>query len=75
MKRDVYDLYLQGPNNIEKQGIACVPNLKSSQMLRELFNGLVDTTDICVECKYNDKFKKWQPLQKTIEPMSKVSDV
>ena len=35
----------------------------------------IDESEIRVECKYNDKFKKWQPLQKTIEPMSKVDDV
>ena len=75
LKRDVYDLYLQGLNNIEKQGIACVPNLKCSQMLRELFNESIDVTDICVECKYNEKFKKWEPLHKTMEPISKVGDV
>lgn len=73
MKRDVYDLYLQGHNNIVKQGIACVPNLKSSLMLRELFNDSLE--DTIVECKYNEKFKKWQPLQKTEESISKVEDV
>ena len=79
LKRDVYDLYLQGPNNIVKQGIACVPNLKTSQMLRDLFNELTsstsDHTDLRVECKYNEKFKKWEPLKKTLEPMSSVKDV
>jgi len=75
MKRDVYDLYLQGPNNIVKQGIACVPNLKSSQMLRELYKNMDVHTDLRVECKYNDKFKKWEPLKKTMDPMSKVDDV
>ena len=79
MKRDVYDLYLQGPNNIVKQGIACVPTMKTSQMLRDLFNELTssmsDHTDLRVECKYNDKFKKWEPLKKTIESVSSVEDV
>jgi len=75
MKRDVYDLYLQGANNIVKQGIACVPNLKTSQMLRDLFNELDVHTDLRVECKYNEKFKKWEPLRKTLEPTSSVIDV
>jgi len=79
MKRDVYDLYLRGPNNIVKQGIACVPTMKCSQMIRELFKGLTSSTsehtDLRVECKFNEKFKKWEPLQKTIEPMSSVTDV
>jgi len=75
MKRDVYDLYLQGPNNVVKQGIACIPNLKCSQMIRKLFEESDVHTDVRVECRYNDKFEKWQPLQKTMEPMSSVSDV
>ena len=73
LKRDVYELYLQGSNNIVKQGIACIPNLQCSQMLRDLFNEFTD--EIIVECKYNDKFKKWEPLQKTTESMSLVSEV
>ena len=73
LKRDVYELYLQGDNNIVKQGIACVPNLKCSQMLRDLFNEFTD--EIIVECKYNLKFKKWEPLQKTNESMSLAGDI
>jgi len=75
LKRDVYDLYLQGPNNIVKHGIACIPNLKCSQMLRLLLEETIDDQDLCVECRYNDKFEKWQPLSKSKEPMSKVCDV
>tara|TARA_B100000963_G_scaffold361830_1_gene400099 strand:- start:265 stop:1224 length:960 start_codon:yes stop_codon:yes gene_type:complete len=73
LKRDVYELYLQGPNNIVKLGIAAVPNLKCSQMLRELFTE--NTCDVYVECKYNEKFKKWEPLKPTTQPLSRVSDV
>lgn len=73
LKSDVYELYLQGPNNIVKYGIACVPNLKCSLMLRAIFSD--DSETVCVECKYNGKFKKWEPLQKTTEPMSKVDEV
>tara|TARA_Y100000389_G_scaffold201969_1_gene246014 strand:+ start:488 stop:1444 length:957 start_codon:yes stop_codon:yes gene_type:complete len=75
LKRDVYDLYLQGPNNIVKHGIACIPNLKCSQMLRLLFEETIDEKDLCVECRYNVKFEKWQPLHKSKEPMSKADDV
>ena len=75
LKRDVYDLYLQGPNNIVKQGIACIPNLKCSKMIREVFSGQETDKDIHVECQYNDKFKKWQPQKVSEGPMSKVEDV
>ena len=56
-----------------KQGIACIPNLKCSKMIREVFSG--QETDIHVECQYNDKFKKWQPQKVSEGPMSKVEDV
>ena len=75
LKRDVYDLYLQGPTNIVKHGIACIPNLKCSQMLRLMFEEVVDELDLCVECRFNKKFEKWEPLHKSKEPMSKVDDV
>lgn len=73
MKRDVYELYLQGPNNIVKHGIACVPNLKSSQLLRELFTD--STEQLVVECRYNQKFGKWEPFKKTTDSISLVGDV
>jgi hypothetical protein len=71
MKRDVYDLYLEGPNNIVKHSIACIPNLKCSMMVRKLFD---DYESPIVECKYNDKFEKWEPLKKT-DNISKVDDI
>ena len=75
LKPDVYDLYLQGPNNIVKHGIACIPNLKCSQMLRSMFEETIDEQDLCVECRYYKKQCKWQPLHKSKEPMSKIDDV
>ena len=57
MKRDVYDLYLEGSNNIVKHSIACIPNLKCSMMVRKLFD---DSESPIVECKYNEKFEKCQ---------------
>jgi len=71
MKRDVYDLYLEGPNNIVKHSIACIPNLKCSMMVRKLFD---DSDNPIVECKYNEKFEKWEPLKKTGK-ISKVDDI
>ena len=77
MKRDVYDLYLEGPNNIVKHSVACIPNLKCSMMIRKLIEeteteGTEDT--LIVECKYNEKFEKWEPLSKT-DKISNASEV
>ena len=78
MKRDVYDLYLQGPNNIVKHSVACIPNLKCSMMIRKLIeetDGTESTEDtLIVECKYNEKFEKWEPLSKT-DKISNASEV
>jgi hypothetical protein len=75
MKRDVYDLYVQGPTNIVKHGIACIPTLRCSQMVRELFNEVDVSVDVYVECRFNDKFGKWEPLHKTTESISNIKDI
>jgi hypothetical protein len=72
LKSDVYELYLQGSNNIIKHSIACVPNLKCSLMLRKLFSD--DSETIYVECKYNEKFKKWEPVNKS-DKISMYSEI
>ena len=71
LKRDVYDLYLQGPNNIVKQGIACIPNLKCSKMIKKI---LTDSDHSYMECKYNTQFNKWEPLKYSEVP-SNVAEV
>jgi hypothetical protein len=75
LKRDVYDLYLQGATNIVKQGIACIPNLKCSQMVRLMFDETVDDMDLHMECKLNNKFAKWEPLHKSKDPISNINDL
>ena len=61
LKPDVYELYLKGANNIVKNGIACVPNFKTSEFLNSLFTD--PNKEYYVECSLNEKFKKWQPLK------------
>jgi hypothetical protein len=53
---DVYNVY----ENIttDKIGIALIPNLKISHMCSELIND----TPILFNCVFNDKFKKWVPI-------------
>jgi hypothetical protein len=40
-----------------------------------MFEETIDEQDLCVECRYNEKFEKWQPLSTSKEPMSNVGDV
>jgi hypothetical protein len=60
-----------GKNNIVKHSIACIPNLKCSMMVRKLVD---EAENPIVECKFNEKLEKWEPLSKT-EQISKVDDV
>jgi len=54
---DIYDLF---DINKTKVGIACISNLETS----ELCTKILDNKDSCfVECKYNNKFKKWEPIK------------
>ena len=53
----------QKVKNIVKNGIACVPNLKTSEFLNKL---ITDTDkEYFVECSLNEKFKKWQPIKES----------
>ena len=46
--------------NIEKHSYASIPDIQTSQWVKEL----TDTkTECIVECKYNPLFKKWVPIK------------
>ena len=61
---DIYNLY--DNFNIltsNKIGIALVPTLKDSIRLRELFKEKNLTFTIKFKCRFNEKFKKYQPIE------------
>jgi hypothetical protein len=57
---DVYELFDLN-NNL--QGIACVPNMKVSKYLRNLFQNINMVTKIETHCTFSDAFKKWIPCE------------
>lgn len=59
---DVYNLY-DNENTLttQKIGIAYVPSLKISKMLRMAFRDKNAATTIKYKCLYNEKFEKWEP--------------
>jgi hypothetical protein len=61
---DIYNLY-DNYNIItsKKIGVALVPTLKDSIYLRNLFKDKNLTYTIKFKCVYNEKFKKYQPIQ------------
>ena len=61
-KSDIYDLYCNNRDEEHNIGIACIPNLRISKMVRKLIETCEDKDNVCVNCKYNDKFKKYEPV-------------
>lgn len=61
---DVYNLY-DNENTLTSQkiGIAFVPSLQISKMLRMAFREKNAATTIKFKCVYNNKFNKWEPIQ------------
>lgn len=59
-KPDVFNLYDDNKKHI---GIACIPTLKTSKLLRNAFKTTNLTEKIKFECEYTDKFSnKWIPI-------------
>ncbi len=62
VKPDIYELYLYNEqrSNIIKHSYASIPNIETSKWLK----GLIESKDECiVECKMNERFKKWVPIK------------
>jgi hypothetical protein len=72
MKPDVYDLYLMKADSLIKIGIALVQTTLLSHSLLSWFQDKDYDTEILVECKYNEYFKKWEPISLSDDPISEV---
>jgi hypothetical protein len=69
---DVYELYCMQHNNIYKYGIAYISSLEKSKQINSLFNNK-DT--LIMECSYNKKFNKWEPIHSSNKDLSDYNDV
>ena len=72
MKPDVYELYLTDKDNIIKQGIALVQTIVLSHTLLNYFNDKSFDDEILVECKFHERFKKWEPVSLSDGPIDGV---
>jgi len=72
MKPDVYDLYLSNGDNIIKQNIALVQTTLLSHTLLQYFENKNYDDEILVECKFNEKFKKWEPISLSEGPIDEI---
>ena len=66
---DIYHLYA---GNDEYVGIANIPSLKCSKMIKKL---LYENDHSYMECKYNYQFNKWEPVQYSDKPLTTIEIV
>ena len=62
-KSDIYNLFCKNRSESHKLGMAHISNLRTSKMIRKLFQGTSDE-NVLVNCKYNEKFNKYEPISK-----------
>ncbi len=57
---DVYEIL---ENKTDTVLIACIPSLKASKLMRQIFADKNLTDKVLMECEYNEKFSKWMPIK------------
>jgi len=72
MKPDVYELYLSNGDNLIKQDIALVQTTLLSHTLLNYFEGKSFDDEILVECKFHERFKKWEPVSLSDGPIDGI---
>ena len=71
---DIYELHLKNSNNnIEKYSYASVPDIETSNFLKDIFLKK-EIKEIYVECNYHKLFKKWVPY-KIVEHCDNINTV
>ena len=72
MKPDVYELYGLKSDILTKIGIALVQTTLLSHSILSWFQGKEFDSEILVECKYNEFFKKWEPISLSEECVDEI---
>jgi len=44
-------------------------------MSQYIYDLLKDDSDIVMECEYNDRFKKWEPIKRTLQRIHHINDL
>jgi hypothetical protein len=60
---DVYDVYTNDGGVRTKVGVASIPNLKTSKMMRAVFKDVTVAVYIPFTCEYQADIDKWFPLE------------
>ncbi len=61
---DVYDVLVTSQPSKEKEGVAHIPNLQMSKLLRTIFKDMTVAVTVPFVCTYNKTFNKWQPVKR-----------
>ena len=80
---DIYELYCKSSNDIEKYSYASVPDIETSNFLKNIIGDKYDFSEdintkikndnvIYVECNYHKVFKKWIPYKK-VDSMDNIN--
>ena len=72
LKPDVYELYQQDDDSLQKKGIALVQTIELSHKLADYCRS---SGEIYVKCRFDRDFKKWEPFERTTESPSTVQDL
>ena len=72
LKTDVYELYLKDEGNLVKKGIALIQSTELSHKLFTIFENKTQLDEVKIECRYNEKFKKWVPISLSDKPVSDI---
>jgi len=70
MKPDVYELYLTKDDSLQKVGISLCQTTLLRHSLLSWFQEKDYDSEVLVECKYNEYFKKWEPISLSDDPIS-----
>jgi hypothetical protein len=57
---DIYEIFEL--NNNTMAGVACIPTMKVSKYMRNIFENKNVVDKVEIRCEYSEKFKKWIPL-------------
>ncbi len=72
MKPDVYELYGLKSDGLIKVGIALVQTTLLSHSILSWFQDKDFDSEVLVECKYNEYFKKWEPVSLSDECIDEI---
>ena len=58
---DIYDMY-ENENSLQKYGVASVPSLLTSKMLRNVYKNMNVATSVGFNCRFDERFNNWVPV-------------